>query len=461
MVYVNSSSDESQGCLYPITKSIVPKEKCARVFLQHPSDAEYDDPCSEGLSDNFKFSCQLQITDEPNDKSCRCLEAQKLLIQNILEEDYSPFSKDVQGRLGLQGLPEQGFADVQELLDSDMTIIPSTYQVTQVDELDTLFLDGEEYAESQSSSTWMSGFYIITSSLPLDKNSEARGGNIKASTSVEQPESTAHLTKRFALQADHLSETSLQSGEIRKSLNSRALNWVHAEHQRCMKEACGDTQQLNELLKLCSGDLSNEDRLTRDRCAMCSPLDRAMLEEHCKQLVAREQTAVYTVCGMFLALVLAALGLAALRRWRRVKENRRHEKQKISERPSSTISKKPWYRLFRASKARNLSGTDQAETGRSPKKLTKKQPLADGAPVMRGKVPIMPPAHVGEFSLNSIGSNNHRKEVVNTSAALPIIPHIRITSTGSQHGSLDAATRRNSSHGSDGGELLGSSSLHD
>ncbi len=72
---------------------------------------------------------------------------------------------------------------------------------------------------------------------------------------------------------------------------------------------------------------------------------------------------------------------------------------------------------------------------------------------MREKVPIMPPAHVRDLSLDNVGSNNHRREDANNTVALPVIPDIRVTSTGSQQGALDAASWRNGSHGSNRAEL--------
>lgn len=81
-----------------------------------------------------------------------------------------------------------------------------------------------------------------------------------------------------------------------------------------MKKACDDSEYGKTLDQVCSGHLSNMDKRTRYNCVACSPLNGIKLAEHCKQLVVKEEIAVYTICGILLILVLLALGLATL--WR-------------------------------------------------------------------------------------------------------------------------------------------------
>lgn len=139
---------------------------------------------------------------------------------------------------------------------------------------------------------------------------------------------------------------------------------------------------------------------------------------------------------------------------------REQDNQNTSGKSPTIITKKPWYRLFRTSKAPKVSGTDQAEMGTSPTKSITKQPPVDGASSMGKNVSIMPSVHVCDLLLDDVGSNDHRKEDADTTAALPVIPYIKLTGMGSQHGAIDAAFERKGSHGSTRANLADHTNLH-
>ena len=440
MICIGSTTEESQGCLCPIEESNVMMGKCLPVSLRHSPTrggaCHKDSTAHVSNKSLFEFWCQLQAAGSLPDRKCQCLKSQQFLISDLLAGSDNPFPKTVQK----EELGEHAIEDLRAMLDVDVILNSSTYAGPQVVNVETFSTDIEEHTEAQASFTDAPGFYIVPRSLPMAEDLRHRRGNSSALRPVKQQEVKIPFVNRFASLANPLLGKSSQVGNFCKSLAPRTFKWVTEENRTCMEDACGEAKDRKDLEKVCLGDLSNLDKFTRHNCQMCSPLNGVMLAQHCRQLVTKEQIAVYTVCGMCMLLILLALGLVALRRWRRLRAGRGQESQKTSEKVPSADDKKPWYHFVRVSQARKVSGSDQAEKGSSPRKLTKEQTWVQEAPGSHERVPVMPPANFRDISLHGVDSTNpHKGDAVSTSA-LPVIPHIRISSTGSQHGAIDPAT---------------------
>ena len=468
VICIDSGPKESQGYLCKVENITIVTDTCSTISLQYPTTKGSSISCPDKQPENlgFEFSCQVRKADEGAERSCKCLGAQQFWVEDYLKRNDNPFVKNLhqsgievpwrQEPEQMRYLPQKKI----EVYSSEPTTtltLTKTQTVTEVVGLDTVLAD-----EPDMISAAVPGFYIIPRSLQRGKSDEAPGGNANGIGPVRKLSSKAPQIKRFTLQAKHIFGKSSQLGRIHKSLKSRALGWVDVEYHSCMTKACDQNEYGKKPDKVCSDNLTSVDKLTRQNCKMCSPINPQMLAEHCRQLVNKEQVAIFTVCGMAVLLVLIALGLVALRRWRRLKEIRKMENETVLETLQGDATKKPWYRLSRNSGARKISGTNQAETGGSPENLTKAQPLVDGTPAMCERVPIMPHAHARGSSVDGICTGNRFKETADTTAAaISVIPHIRITSTGSQHGTWRTLVQRKSAHDSDLPDLPGRGGLDD
>ena len=449
---IDSKAHSGQGCFCPVEETTLVKDRCLVIALDH-SYGHYR-PCQADIIPRndalFEFSCAIKVSTNQGIGNCQCLDFQDSLISDTLRGPDNPFEL-TQHQVGPEELIEPDLDDSQELSDRSLTVLTLSQPVAQAVDLETLSSDVDEHLEIQSSSTDAPGFYIVPTSLPLAKNLGICDGRDQARRPVAQADMQFPHIKTIASVVDYLPKTLSQIGKIRNSLAPRTLRWVTEENQNCMRDACGDTKDRRDLEKVCRGDLSNLDRVTRHNCRMCLPPNKKMLAQHCRQSVTKEQIAIYTVCGMFVFLVLSAIGLVMLQRWRRSRKFRGQHDQKMPEKSSNTTAKKRWTRFFLASKARKASTSDQAEKGASPRKLTKKRPQLDGALPSLERVPIIPPARVRDDSLGGTNTNDHRKEDEMTIPALPVISRSRITSTGSQYGVVDCSTtlsRRNVSESS-------------
>ena len=468
VICVESGPNESQGCLCQVEGRIIATDRCSTVYLQHPTTKGSNISCHEKQPKNlkFEFSCQIQKADRKTDRSCKCLEAQQSWVEDYLQRNDNPFIENIHHAsaeiLWEQELDQMRYLPHDEIeayhLEPTMSFtVTETYMVTEVITLDTVSLD-----ESHVSSEVVPGFYIIPKSFPQANPVEATHGIVKGVGSAREPTRKVPLTDRFVLQANHLLGTLSHFGNLQKSLKSRALDWVDMEYQSCMEKACDQNEYGKKPEKVCSDNLTNMDKLTRQNCRMCSPINPQMLAEHCRQLVIKEKVALYTVCGMAFLLALVAMGLVALRRWRRLHESREQEFEEMPDKLNSNMNKKRWYRLSRNSGARKVPGTDQAETGSSPEKLTMTQPLVNGTPAMRERVPIMPHAHIRGSPFDGVGTDDQYKEAADaTAAAVPVVPRIRITSTGSQHSTSHSIIQRKTAQGSDQPGVLDCGSLND
>ena len=468
VICVDSGPNESQGCLCQVEDRTIATDRCSTVYLQHPATKGTNTSCHEMQPKNlkFEFSCQIQKADQKIDRSCKCLEAQQSWVEYYLQRNDNPFIEDIHhasAKIMWEQEPEQMRylpRDEIEVYHSEPTrtfTVTETYMVTEVIAVDTVLS-----AEPHTSSAAVPGFYIIPNSFPQGKPIEAPDSIIKGKGLATEPTYKVPIFQRVTLKANHLLETSSQLSTIQKSLKSRALDWVDVEYQSCMKKACDQNEYGKKPEKVCSDNLTNMDKLTRQNCRMCSPINPQMLAEHCRQLVIKEKVALYTVCGMAFLLALVAMGLVALRRWRQSHGSREQEFEEMPDKSNSNVTKKRWYRLSRNSGARKVSGTGQAETGSSPEKLTMTQPLVNGTPAMRERVPIMPHAHIRGSPFDGVGTDDQYKEAADaTAAAVPVVPRIRITSTGSQHSTSHNIIQRKTAQGSDQPGVLDCGSLND
>ena len=461
MLCAESGPNNSQGCLCFVEGLNVATDRCSTVYLEHPATQRFGISCPKKLPENLDlhFSCQIRKADNGTERSCKCLEAQESRIRDYLQKNNNPFSKDFQQPSATefrQQEPEQMPhlpPDEIEVYSSKPTISPtatSTHTMTTPIKTTTITLDTVSSVQFHVSSAIIPGFYVMPNSLSSEKSVEARDESVKG------PKWGIPFIETVALQIGYLHGILPQLGQIQMSLRSRALGWNQVEYQNCMQKACDQIEYGKIPDRNCSNNLTNMDKLMRQNCKMCSPINLQMLTEHCEELVIKEQAILYTVCGMAVLLILVALGLLALRRRRRLQGMRELEGKTMQEKSHGTGTRKPWDRFFRKYRARKVSNTGQVDTETNPRKPRKRKPSADGAPTIHEKVPVIPPAHVRNPLLDGVGTNYHRKGGTDTTMTIrPIIPHIRVTSTGSQSGRSDIAFQRKSFHTSDRPKLPG------